>query len=49
LGRGGGFYDKYMSLEGFRAVTFGVAFSCLIFDELPIDPHDIPVERLFHE
>lgn len=47
LGRGGGFYDKYMSLEGFRAVTFGVAFSCQIFDSLPTDPHDIPVDRVF--
>ena len=47
LGRGGGFYDKYMSLEGFRAVKYGVAFSCQIFDSLPTDPHDIPVDGLF--
>ena len=47
LGRGGGFYDKYMSLEDFRAVKFGVAFSCQIFDTLPVDPHDIPVDEVF--
>ena len=47
LGRGGGFYDKYMSLEGFRAVKYGVAFSCQIFDTLPVDPHDIPVDEVF--
>ena len=47
LGRGGGFYDKYMSLEGFRAVKYGVAFSCQIFDSLPTDPHDVPVDGLF--
>ena len=47
LGRGGGFYDKYMALEGFRAVTYGVAFGCQMFDSLPTDPHDIPVDRVF--
>ena len=47
LGRGGGFYDKYMALPGFRAVTYGVAFGCQIFDTLPTDPHDIPVDRVF--
>ena len=48
LGRGGGFYDKYMALLGFRAVKYGVAFGCQIFDSLPTDPHDIPVDRLFY-
>ena len=47
LGRGGGFYDKYMSLEGFRAVKYGVAFACEIFDALPTDPHDVPVNAVF--
>ena len=47
LGRGGGFYDKYMSLEGFRAMKYGVAFACQVFDALPTDPHDIPVDGLF--
>ena len=49
LGRGGGFYDKYMSLEGFRAVKYGVAFGCQIFDSLPTDSHDIAVEAVFTE
>lgn len=47
LGRGGGFYDKYMSLSGFRATTFGIAFASQIFDTLPTDPHDIAVDRVF--
>ena len=47
LGRGGGFYDKYMSLSGFRAVKYGVAFACQVFDSLPVDPHVIPVEGVF--
>ncbi|MBR3591219.1 MAG: 5-formyltetrahydrofolate cyclo-ligase, partial [Alistipes sp.] len=49
LGRGGGFYDKYMSLEGFRAYKVGVAFRCQIFDELPTDDHDILVDRVVFE
>ena len=46
LGRGGGFYDKYMSLEGFRAHKTGVAYCCQIFEELPSDPHDIKVDEV---
>ena len=46
LGRGGGFYDKYMSLPKFRAYKLGVAFACQIFDTLPCDPHDILVDSV---
>ena len=49
LGRGGGFYDKYMSLEGFRAHKTGICFECQIFDELPTDPHDIKVDEVVTE
>ncbi len=46
LGRGGGFYDKYMSLNNFRAYKIGVCFKYQIFDELPCDPHDILVDKV---
>ena len=46
LGRGGGFYDKYMSLNGFRAYKVGIAFSCQIFDAIPTDAHDIIVDEV---
>ncbi|MBO7282412.1 MAG: 5-formyltetrahydrofolate cyclo-ligase [Alistipes sp.] len=46
LGRGGGFYDKYMSLNGFRAYKIGIAFSIQIFDSLPCDAHDIKVDEV---
>lgn len=46
LGRGGGFYDKYMSLPGFRAYKIGIAFGCQMFDELPTDRHDIIVDEV---
>lgn len=49
LGRGGGFYDKYMSLSGFRAAKIGIAFKCQIFDSLPCDKHDIRVDMVVTE
>lgn len=49
LGRGGGFYDKYMSQTGFRAYKIGIAFECQIFDSLPTDTHDIRVDEVITE
>lgn len=49
LGRGGGFYDKYMSLSGFRAYKIGIAYSVQIFDSLPCDAHDIRVDEVVTE
>lgn len=46
LGRGGGFYDKYMSQPDFRAHKTGVAFGCQIFESLPTDLHDILVDEV---
>ena len=40
LGRGKGYYDRYISREGFRAECIGVCFDFQIFDELPTEPHD---------
>lgn len=49
LGRGGGFYDKYMSLNGFHAYKIGIAYACQIFDSLPCDAHDIRVDEVVTE
>ena len=49
LGRGGGFYDKYMSQPTFRAHKIGIAYACQIFDSLPHDPHDIAVDTVVTE
>ena len=40
LGRGKGFYDKYLSLKGFRAYTIGVCYPCQLVYKLPTEPHD---------
>ena len=46
LGRGGGFYDKYMSLPEFHAYKIGICFECQLFDELPVAEHDILVDEV---
>ena len=39
-GRGKGFYDKYLSHNGFRACTIGVCYPCQIVETLPTEEHD---------
>ena len=40
LGRGKGFYDKYLSHNSFRAYTIGVCYPCQVVENLPTEPHD---------
>ncbi|MEC8623442.1 MAG: 5-formyltetrahydrofolate cyclo-ligase [Bdellovibrionota bacterium] len=42
LGRGKGFYDKY--LEGFSGLKIGVCFSEQMFEKLPMEPNDVFVD-----
>jgi 5-formyltetrahydrofolate cyclo-ligase len=46
LGRGKGFYDCYLSREGFRAYTVGVCYSHQLLDSLPTEPHDCCVDEV---
>ena len=46
LGRGGGFYDRFLSGPGVRAVTCGLGFEVQVVDELPTQKHDYPVDML---
>ena len=46
LGRGKGFYDRYLSQEGFRATTVGVCCAEQIVDSLPHEPHDKRIEKV---
>ena len=41
LGRGKGYYDKYLSKEGFRATKIGVCYNEQLVEEIPDEPHDI--------
>ncbi|HPD14072.1 MAG TPA: 5-formyltetrahydrofolate cyclo-ligase [Planctomycetota bacterium] len=49
IGRGGGYYDRYMAHPGFHATRCGIAFAAQILDSVPHDAHDLPVEMLVTE
>lgn len=40
LGRGKGFYDKYLSHSDFQAYTIGVCYPCQLIENLPTEEHD---------
>ena len=46
LGRGGGFYDRFLARRGMRATLCGLAFSEQLLDEVPTGTHDVPVDIL---
>jgi len=49
LGRGAGFYDRFMAGDGFRALTCGVAFARQVLADLPYGRRDVPVSILVTE
>jgi len=49
LGRGAGFYDRFMTQQGFRAVTCGIAFACQLLPSVPRKSHDLPVRIVVTE
>ncbi len=44
LGRGGGFYDRFLATRDFKGVSVGIAFREQVLDELPVGEHDVPVD-----
>lgn len=46
LGRGGGFYDKFLASGGMRAVTCGLGFAQQVLDRLPTTSTDYPLDLL---
>jgi 5-formyltetrahydrofolate cyclo-ligase len=46
LGRGGGFYDRYLAEPTLRATTCGILFDAQLVDSIPAEPHDIVVDFL---
>jgi len=49
LGRGGGFYDRYLGRERGPFLTYGVAYHTCLADMLPMDAHDIYVSKVITE
>lgn len=48
LGRGKGYYDKYLSHKDFRAYTIGVCYPCQVVEDLPSEPHDKVLDELIY-
>jgi 5-formyltetrahydrofolate cyclo-ligase len=46
LGRGGGFYDRFLAQPGCTALRVGVAFDQQLTETIPTDAHDQPVDLL---
>ena len=46
LGRGAGFYDRFLAQPGRRAVTCGLAFAEQLVDHVPMHENDVPVDML---
>ena len=47
IGFGGGYYDRYMS--DFKGDTLSLAFLCQTGQEVPVESHDVPVNKIFTE
>ena len=41
LGRGRGYYDRYLGDPAFRGVRVGVCYAHQLVDDLPVEPHDV--------
>lgn len=49
LGYGGGYYDRYLKLIKPETILIGINYSLLVVDDLPVYPHDMPVDIVVHE
>jgi 5-formyltetrahydrofolate cyclo-ligase len=48
LGRGGGYYDRFLAILPPTTRKIGVCFSFQILTDIPIEPHDQRVDTLVH-
>lgn len=49
LGRGRGFYDRFLAHPGFRGVSCALAFELQMTESVPADPLDVQVNMLVTE
>ncbi len=48
LGRGKGYYDKFLSKLSSKVATIGLAFDIQLVEELPIEVHDMKLDLVVH-
>ena len=46
LGRGAGFYDRFLASPHFRGLAVGIAFREQVVAEIPVTEHDVPMHVL---
>lgn len=46
LGKGGGYYDRLLSDKQVSALKIGIGFECQLVDEIPMEPHDCPMDKV---
>ena len=49
LGYGKGFYDRLLSDVRGQAELIGLAFDCQLFEEIPMEPHDVAMDLVITE
>jgi 5-formyltetrahydrofolate cyclo-ligase len=49
MGRGKGYYDKYLSQNDFSALKIGVGYREQIVPEIPMEPHDVSMDVVIYE
>jgi 5-formyltetrahydrofolate cyclo-ligase len=49
MGQGKGYYDRLLASARPDAPLVGVAFDCQIFDEIPVDAHDVFMDLVLTE
>jgi 5-formyltetrahydrofolate cyclo-ligase len=47
LGRGAGYYDRFLTALPPRVATIALAFACQMREQLPVEPHDRRVGAVF--
>ena len=48
MGRGGGFYDRFLATLGPQVQLLGLCVGEQLVDEIPTEPHDRPVDLVIH-
>ena len=46
LGYGGGWYDRFLSKSSRSSISLGVAYPFQIISDLPLEPHDLPLDGI---
>ncbi|MEM6885108.1 MAG: 5-formyltetrahydrofolate cyclo-ligase [Verrucomicrobiota bacterium] len=49
LGRGQGYYDRFLGQSDFTGKTIGLQFECQLIEKIPTECHDFPVQYLLSE